>query len=581
MRPRASALPLWQEAAVVLLIVIRVVVAIRGVCDTGVTAALTMLVACAWALESGSENGTKLQGLGFRATQAPGILLGAMTPPLVMASRLAQAMWSQAPGLERARVEFWSSVACTSTLLALLFWSIVQGKQEVVQQRNGCRLKPDETGAKRDRLNSLDPAHRSWEFRRAGGGVIMLSLLVVLLVLQLGFAIGTFGLTWGVVNAAGSAFCFRHFLQAFPCCTSAGEAMLVAHGLTLYLSSTILEPLSKLFLNMVWPELTPVENVDPVLAIVHAIVLGMLLVPVLYKSLLSTLSLEALEVGEKEPILESVPRAALFCFTVLAVVFWVAPAWLRLVAGVPQHPVLWMLRYLMEQPVQRLGLCIYWVLVIGLFSFFLHQMTLRKQMARIMIRKGFHIMTVVMFVPALAFQADFLRISFALALGVFVLVEAIRVWRIPPLGEKIHTFLKAFTDSRDSDVLIISHFSLLLGCAIPVWLSSTISKDRPLAAYAGILSLGIGDTMASVVGYNFGSMRLSSLSKKTWEGTIAGILSIVGASVLLSYMPPTFPLVSQIGSMAVAAICAGLVEAFTSQLDNAFVPIVYYSLLAL
>jgi len=200
---------------------------------------------------------------------------------------------------------------------------------------------------------------------------------------------------------------------------------------------------------------------------------------------------------------------------------------------------------------------------------------LRKQMARIMIRKGFHIMAVVMFVPALALQADFLRISFALAFGVFVVVEAIRVWRIPPLGEKIHTFLKAFTDSRDSDVLIISHFSLLLGCAIPVWLSST---DRPLTAYAGILSLGIGDTMASVVGYNFGSTRLSSLSKKTWEGTIAGILSIAAASVLLSYMLPT---VSLVGSITVAAICAGLVEAFTSQLDNAFVPIVYYSLLAL
>jgi dolichol kinase len=142
-------------------------------------------------------------------------------------------------------------------------------------------------------------------------------------------------------------------------------------------------------------------------------------------------------------------------------------------------------------------------------------------------------------------------------------------------------FLKAFTDSRDSDVLIISHFSLLLGCAIPIWLSSTMAQDRPLAAYAGILSLGIGDTMASVVGYNFGSMRLSRMSQKTWEGTIAGIVSVLGASVLLSYMPPTFSLVSQVGSLAIAATCAGLLEAFTSQLDNAFVPIVYYSLLSL
>lgn len=40
----------------------------------------------------------------------------------------------------------------------------------------------------------------------------------------------------------------------------------------------------------------------------------------------------------------------------------------------------------------------------------------------------------------------------------------------------------------------LSHFSLLLGCALPIWMSSGYN-DRPLAPFAGILSLGIGDTM--------------------------------------------------------------------------------------
>lgn len=87
--------------------------------------------------------------------------------------------------------------------------------------------------------------------------------------------------------------------------------------------------------------------------------------------------------------------------------------------------------------------------------------------------------------------------------------------------------------------------------------------------------------MASVVGFNFGSMQLNRWSKKTWEGTIAGILSLIVASALLSYVPPTFSWASQIGSIAIAATGAGLVEAFTSQLDNAFVPLIYYSLLSL
>lgn len=80
------------------------------------------------------------------------------------------------------------------------------------------------------------------------------------------------------------------------------------------------------------------------------------------------------------------------------------------------------------------------------------------------------------------------------------------MWRIFFFGEKIYIFLKVFTDSRDFDVLIISYFFLLLGCVIFVWLSLMIFKDRLLVVYVGILSLGIGDIMVFVVGYNFGFM---------------------------------------------------------------------------
>lgn len=113
-----------------------------------------------------------------------------------------------------------------------------------------------------------------------------------------------------------------------------------------------------------------------------------------------------------------------------------------------------------------------------------------------------------------------------------------QVWKIWPLGNLIHQFMNAFTDHRDSEILIVrhecmlfllltkllpfcfiffctdtpcffcltffflfrffSHFSLLLGCALPKWMSSGFN-DRPLAPFAGILSLGIGDTMVSAI----------------------------------------------------------------------------------
>ncbi|MCL7030721.1 hypothetical protein MKW94_004760 [Papaver nudicaule] len=187
-----------------------------------------------------------------------------------------------------------------------------------------------------------------------------------------------------------------------------------------------------------------------------------------------------------------------------------------------------------------------------------------------------------MFSPALIFQSSFLDLAFGAALAVFLILEIIRVWKIWPLGKHIHQFMNAFTDHRDSELLIVSHFSLLLGCALPKWLSTDFN-DRPLAPFAGILSLGIGDTMASMVGYKYGVLRWSKTGKKTIEGTAAGITSVLAAcSVLLPLLASTGFIISQHWvSLLIAVTASGLLEAYTAQLDNAFIPMVFYSLLCL
>ncbi|KAG8058096.1 hypothetical protein GUJ93_ZPchr0002g23794 [Zizania palustris] len=134
--------------------------------------------------------------------------------------------------------------------------------------------------------------------------------------------------------------------------------------------------------------------------------------------------------------------------------------------------------------------------------------------------------------------------------------------------------MNAFTDHRDSEILIVSHFSLLLGCALPKWMSSGFN-DRPLAPFAGILSLGIGDTMASMIGYKYGVLRWSKTGKKTIEGTAAGITSVLAAcSILLSLLASSGYILSQHWlSLLVAVTLSGLLEAYTAQLDNAFIPL--------
>lgn len=168
-----------------------------------------------------------------------------------------------------------------------------------------------------------------------------------------------------------------------------------------------------------------------------------------------------------------------------------------------------------------------------------------------------------------------------MAFSGFLVLEMIRVMRIPPLGKFVHRYMTAFTDTRDSELLIISHFSLLLGCAIPLWLTDSVN-DKPLAPFAGILSLGIGDTMASVAGYKFGSFRLRINSKKTLEGTIAGIVSMFLACLVIHsiFMHLDFD-ITEWTSVIVAVLCTGFMEAYTTQLDNIFLPLIFYALLIL
>lgn len=45
---------------------------------------------------------------------------------------------------------------------------------------------------------------------------------------------------------------------------------------------------------------------------------------------------------------------------------------------------------------------------------------------------------------------------------------------LPPPGPRVHAFMASFTDGRDSGLLLITHFTLLLGMAVPVWLSNAL-----------------------------------------------------------------------------------------------------------
>lgn len=58
-------------------------------------------------------------------------------------------------------------------------------------------------------------------------------------------------------------------------------------------------------------------------------------------------------------------------------------------------------------------------------------------------------------------------------------------------------------------------------------------RPTQLDQYTGILVLGVGDALASVVGKRLGRHRWSAGSLKTVEGSVAFVLSVVSCAWLL------------------------------------------------
>ncbi|KAG1882199.1 Fph type histidine kinase [Suillus subluteus] len=188
-------------------------------------------------------------------------------------------------------------------------------------------------------------------------------------------------------------------------------------------------------------------------------------------------------------------------------------------------------------------------------------------------RKFFHALAVVMFLPGVAVDPAFTHLSFSAAFALFIFAEYVRYFAIYPFGAAVHLFMNEFLEQKDSGTAILSHFYLLIGCAGPLWLE----EPSQLLQYTGILALGIGDALASIVGKRVGRHRWSSTSSKTLEGSAAFVLSLVGCAWLLRLCGLTEEFSTLRYSIVVTLSC--VLEALSDQNDNLTLPLYMWSLL--
>ena len=216
-------------------------------------------------------------------------------------------------------------------------------------------------------------------------------------------------------------------------------------------------------------------------------------------------------------------------------------------------------------------------------------------------RKVFHGMMVVMFLPSIFIDPPFVALAFVLALAIFILLDLFRASQLPPLSAPLTIFLAPYVDGRDyRGPVVVSHMFLLIGCAIPLWLSLAGTEmvgeapwegwdvaSRDLGMISGVICVGMGDAAASLIGRRYGRRRWCWSGGKSLEGSFAFFLAVVlglslgRTSLLLGGWDGDSgdPWSLTLGKASLAAAGASLTEAvLTGGNDNVVVPVILWLL---
>ncbi|KAL4948889.1 hypothetical protein BDW69DRAFT_188837 [Aspergillus filifer] len=150
-------------------------------------------------------------------------------------------------------------------------------------------------------------------------------------------------------------------------------------------------------------------------------------------------------------------------------------------------------------------------------------------------RKVFHGTMVLIFLPTIYIDPPFAALAMALVLAIFLLLDLFRASQLPPISRPLTYFLEPYVDGRDyRGPVIVSHIFLLIGSAIPLWLSlSDIPRagefpwanwdveTRDVSMLSGIICVGLGDAAASLVGRRWGRRKWFWGGGKSVEGSLA------------------------------------------------------------
>ncbi|KAI0167296.1 cytidylyltransferase [Pestalotiopsis sp. NC0098] len=216
-------------------------------------------------------------------------------------------------------------------------------------------------------------------------------------------------------------------------------------------------------------------------------------------------------------------------------------------------------------------------------------------------RKVFHFMMVAMFAPSIYIDPTFVALALSIILAVFLLLDLLRASQLPPLSKPLASFLAPYVDGRDlRGPVVVSHIFLLIGCAIPLWLSlGALPRSgtgymtgwelptRDVSMVAGVICVGLGDAAASLIGRRYGHRKWIWGGGKSLEGSVAFAVAVfLGLMAAYTWLrvggwSPSIPHDSipvTMGKTSVCASAASLTEAvLTGGNDNVIVPVILWT----
>ncbi|KAK4299038.1 hypothetical protein Pmani_028657 [Petrolisthes manimaculis] len=211
----------------------------------------------------------------------------------------------------------------------------------------------------------------------------------------------------------------------------------------------------------------------------------------------------------------------------------------------------------------------------------------RSGVAVTVLRKVYHLVIVLVFVPGILLDPVFTHLAAAAATLLCLLLEVVRLESVEPLSTIIGRAFAPFLDEKDGGALILSHIYLLVGVASPLWLTPCPIGETSMGQWpgsprsvlpllSGVLAVGVGDTAASIGGTYMGRRRWVG-TKKTVEGSLCGLAAqmvavagLTGAGVVAMTLPAWGRLVIAVGLVAA-------IEALTDQVDNIVLPLLLYT----